>query len=105
MPNMVKGRGNKRPLPKGVYLGLEVVLFQDREGYKFLINFRGFNFYFGKVWILKKNPKRNTNNSDVTPTIECPEILTPKATGKIVEPEDMNSGVRENDKVVEPEDM
>ncbi len=89
---------------KGFYFGLQVSLFKDRQGLKFALKFRLFKFYREKVWFLKRYPKFGVGNPDLTPKMECPEMLTEVPVVKQIEPEDMDTEI-ELDKPLEPEDM
>jgi len=81
---------------RGFLFALQVCLFKDRQGLKFAFRFKLFKVYLEKVWILKKNPEIQSanqvpsGNPDLTPTVECPEMLAemPEPV-KLIEPEDM----------------
>lgn len=80
---------------RGFYFALQFCLFKDRLGLKFAFRFKLFKVYLEKVWILKKNPEIQSinqvpvSNPDLTPTVECPEMLVEMPVTKLIEPEDM----------------
>ena len=56
--------------------------------------------------MLRKNPYwGRPANPDLTPKMECPEMLAEMPAVKQIEPEDMVGGILENTKRFEPEDM
>lgn len=77
------------------YFGLQFSLFKDRQGLKFAFKFRCFKVNLEKVWVLKRNPKWHEGNPvpqgnpDLTPTMECPEMLVEVPITRQIEPEDM----------------
>jgi hypothetical protein len=77
------------------YFGLQISLFEDRQGLKFAFKVRCFKVSIEKVWVLKKNPQWNSGNQvpsgnpDLTPTMESPEMLTEIPSQKQVQPEDV----------------
>lgn len=78
-----------------MYFETQISLFRDRQGLELVFRFVLYKVYLEKVWLLKKNPNWKTandvpqGNPELTPTVECPEILAIMPEVKQIEPEDM----------------
>ena len=71
------------------YFGLQLSLFEDRQGFKFAFKFKLMKLGIEKTLFIRRNPDWGKGNSDLTPKFPDPTILTEVPTGKVIEPEDM----------------
>ena len=83
-----------------IFKGIQLALYEDTEGVKFVFILQIKKFSIHIVRLLKQRIEKVRE----APKLDDPTQITEKPTGKILEPEDIINGI-ELDKPLQPEDM